>query len=98
MKIGSGCTVHLRADELPEGRLIVSVSRHTVAVIDGMIHNTHDPSRGETRCVYGYWKQGEAPVPARGGGLKNFIVRLWSAKGLPEIGRPQRKPQESLFF
>lgn len=57
MKIGSGCTVHLRADELPSGRLIVSVSRHMVAVIDGVIHDTFDCSRGGTRCVYGYWHQ-----------------------------------------
>jgi hypothetical protein len=27
-RIGSGCRVHLRADELPPGRLIASVSRH----------------------------------------------------------------------
>ena len=37
MRIGSGCQVHLQADELPAGRLIVSVSRHTVAVIDGVM-------------------------------------------------------------
>lgn len=55
MKIGTGCKVHLRADELPEGRLIVSVSKHMTAVIDGVIHDTHDPSRGGTRCVYGYF-------------------------------------------
>jgi hypothetical protein len=55
MKIGSGCKVHLKADELPAGRLIVSVSKHITAVIDGVIHDTHDPSRNETRCVYGYW-------------------------------------------
>jgi hypothetical protein len=24
-------------------------------VIDGVIHDTFDPSRGGTRCVYGYW-------------------------------------------
>lgn len=60
MLIGSGCKVHLRADELPTGRLIASVSKHYVAVIDGVIHDTHDPSRDGTRCVYGYWKlQGE---------------------------------------
>src|ERR1700722_18813608 len=63
MKIGSGCTVHLREDELPKGRLIVSVSRHVVAVIDGVIHDTHDPSRKGTRCVYGYWKRGVAHEP-----------------------------------
>ena len=65
MKIGSGCTVHLREDELPKGRLIVSVSRHMVAVIDGVIHDTRDPSRRGTRCVYGYWKQGKPSEPAR---------------------------------
>lgn len=55
MSIGSGCKVHLRADELPKGRLIVSVSKHMVAVIDGVIHDTYDPSREGTRCVYGYF-------------------------------------------
>ena len=55
MKIGSGCTVHLRAEELPKGRLVVSVSKHEVAVIDGVIHDTYDCSRDESRCVYGYY-------------------------------------------
>jgi hypothetical protein len=55
MAIGSGCKVHLRDGELPTGRLIVSVSRHLCAVIDGVIHDTSDPSRNGTRCVYGYW-------------------------------------------
>jgi hypothetical protein len=55
MHIGQGCRTHLRADELPGGRLIVKCSRHLTAVIDGVIHDTHDPSRGGTRCVYGYW-------------------------------------------
>ena len=55
MQIGSGCRVHLRADELPGGRLVVNVSRHFVAVIDGVIHDNHDCSRDGTRCVYGYW-------------------------------------------
>lgn len=57
MKVGQGCTVHLRADELPAGRLIVRVSKHLCAVIDGVIHDTHDPSRAGTRCVYGYWSR-----------------------------------------
>jgi hypothetical protein len=56
MQIGSGCRVHLRADELPAGRLIVKVTHHLVAVIDGVIHDTHNCSRGGTRCVYGYWR------------------------------------------
>ena len=57
MLIGSGCKVHLKDGELPNGRLIVSLSKHNVAVIDGVIHDTYDPSRGGTRCVYGYWRK-----------------------------------------
>ncbi len=55
MGIGTGCQVHLRADELPPGRLVVAVSKHEVAVIDGVVHDAGDPTRGGTRCVYGYW-------------------------------------------
>ena len=66
MHIGSGCTVHLIDGELPDGRLIVSVSKHLTAVIDGVINDTFDPQRNTLivenyiqrfagRCVYGYW-------------------------------------------
>lgn len=55
MQIGSGCKVHLREDELPKGRLVANVSKHTVAVIDGVLHDTYDSSREGTRCVYGYF-------------------------------------------
>jgi hypothetical protein len=55
MYVGQGCKVHLREDELPNGRLVVSVSRHIVAVVNGVIRDTHDPQREGTRCVYGYW-------------------------------------------
>jgi hypothetical protein len=57
MQIGSGCKVHLRADELPTGRIIVSLSRHLCAVIDGVIHDTHNCSRDGMRCVYGYFQK-----------------------------------------
>ena len=71
MRIGSGCRVHLVAGELPMGRLIVSVSRHYTAVIDGVVYDNHNPQRRtrwidrttgrvlseSERCVYGYWKQ-----------------------------------------
>ena len=53
--IGTGCQVHLRANELPNGRLIVKVSKHLTAVIDGVIYDTFDCSREGTRCVYGYY-------------------------------------------
>lgn len=56
MGIGTGTRVHLRADELPGGSLVVQVTKHVVAVIDGIVYDTHDPSRDGTRCVYGYWR------------------------------------------
>lgn len=62
MQIGSGCRVHLKAEELPSGRLICKVSKHLVAVIDGVIHDTHDCSRGGTRCVYGYHSLTSTPA------------------------------------
>ena len=55
MRVGGGCQVHLRAGEIPTGILIVKVSKHLTAVINGLIHDTHNPSRGGSRCVYGYY-------------------------------------------
>lgn len=67
MMIGQGCKVHLSEDELPTGRLVVNLSKHTTAVIDGVIHDIWDCSeRGcycdeygniitTDRCVYGYY-------------------------------------------
>lgn len=73
MLIGQGCKVHLRASELPSGRLIVTVSRHLTAVIDGVIHDLYNPQREGCysqmingvqtavptpgRCVYGYYNK-----------------------------------------
>ena len=55
MKVGAGCQVHLRPNELPGGTLIVKVSKHLTTIVDGVIHDTHDPSRHGNRCVYGYY-------------------------------------------
>ena len=55
MGIGTGCTVHLKADELPKGRILCKVSNHYVAVVDGVMNDTYDSSKEETRCVYGYF-------------------------------------------
>jgi len=60
MQIGQGCKVHLCAEELPKGRLVVSVSRHETAVIDGVLHDIYDCTREGTRCVYGYYMKGGA--------------------------------------
>jgi hypothetical protein len=46
MGIGTGCRVHLCDGELPmSGRIICRLSRHMCAVVDGVIHDTHDPQR-----------------------------------------------------
>ena len=59
MDFGSGCTVHLKSEELPQGTLIVRLSKHLAAVKDGVLHDTYDCSRGGTRCVYGYYHKKE---------------------------------------
>ena len=55
MLIGQGCRMHLDANELPKGTLIVNVSHHLTCVKDGIIHDTYNCSRNGNRCVYGYW-------------------------------------------
>lgn len=55
MGIGTGTRVHLAVGELPPGRLVVQCSHHVTAVIDGVVRDTHDPTRRGTRAVYGYW-------------------------------------------
>jgi len=57
MFIGSGCKTHLKPEELPKGRLVVRVSKHFVAVIEGEVNDTFDCTRGGTRCVYGYFSK-----------------------------------------
>jgi len=57
MLIGQGCKTHLRSDELPAGRLVVSVSKHSTTMIDGVINDTYDCSREGSRCVYGYFSK-----------------------------------------
>ena len=57
MTIGSGCNVHLTGEDLPSGRIVCRCSKHFVAVVDGIIHDTYDSSRDGTRCVYGYFSK-----------------------------------------
>jgi hypothetical protein len=51
-----GHRVYLRADELPPGRLVVDISRHLVAVIDGTIRDTFNCGQSGRRRVKGYWR------------------------------------------
>ena len=54
--------VHLCADELPSGRLVVVVHQHYTAMIDGVLHDTYDSSREGRRCVFGYFEKQEGSV------------------------------------
>lgn len=57
MGIGTGTKVHLDPLELPTGRIICGCSHHLVAVVNGIVHDTYDSTRGGKRCVYGYWRK-----------------------------------------
>ena len=69
MLVGQGCKVHLRDDELPGGRLVVAVSKHYTAVLDGVVHDTYDPSANRGTTVYppGY----SLPIPKAARWLSN---------------------------
>jgi hypothetical protein len=47
----------MHMNELPNGRLVVVVSKHFMAVINGILHDTRDNSENGERCVYGYFKR-----------------------------------------
>ena len=55
MFIGKGCQVHLNEKELPDGIIIVSVSKHLTCVKNRVLYDTFDCSRAGRRCVYGYY-------------------------------------------
>ncbi|MGN1268824.1 MAG: hypothetical protein ACI4U0_04935 [Candidatus Aphodocola sp.] len=55
MLFGKGCKVHLRKSELPNGTLIVSISKHLTCIVDGIIHDMQDESRHGSRCIYGFY-------------------------------------------
>jgi hypothetical protein len=49
MRVGQGCTTHLNAQVLPLGRLIVRVSKHMVAMLDGVVHDSYNSTIGGQR-------------------------------------------------
>ena len=60
-KVGEGVKMHLRAEELPKGNLIVEIARHLTNVRDGIIYDTYDCSDNgytDKRAVYAYWTKG----------------------------------------
>ena len=57
MRPGQRERTHVKASELPAGRLVLSLSRHYLAFVDGVAHDTYDPTRDGSRTVYGYWSK-----------------------------------------
>ena len=56
MGIGTGVTMHVSLDELPDVPvLILRLSKHLTTVVNGIIQDTFDPSRDGNRAVYGYF-------------------------------------------
>jgi hypothetical protein len=57
MGIGTGCILHLAEGELSaDFPMVVSLSKHYVAVVGGVVHDLSDPARDGTRCVYGWYE------------------------------------------
>lgn len=73
MHIGQGCKVHLVAGELPLGRLVVAVSKHYTAVIDGVVRDTHDPQR--TTSVLEFDAEGRGQVT---GETERCVYGYWT--------------------
>jgi len=102
MKIGSGCRVHLNDGELPQGRIICRLSKHLVAVIDGVIHGTSAlaaPDQSYPALAKASTQQGIEPAPDRAVWLRTSRRRPVSARkkftrACPrEIQRrPRRRP------
>jgi hypothetical protein len=88
MGTGGHCHVRLRADELPTARVIAALSGHYCAVIDGVIHDTDDPSQDGTRCVYGVY----SPQGNTWDGLAIEPVRDRPETGIPASFYTREEP------
>merc|ERR1712178_77188 len=90
MRFGQGCKVHLCREELPAGRLVCRVTKHMVAVIDGVIHDTGDCSRDSTRCVYGYFSKDEQAQAAEPKVPASLVA---SSSSRPKTSSRPRQPK-----
>ena len=100
MQIGSGCKVHLVAEELPSGRLIVHTAGHSVAVIDGVVHDIYDSSK-PTHYLFQDKGQELKPGQWREGGWihqisQRCVYGYWQkASASPTITGDPRRGSES---
>lgn len=59
-RFGEKGAVHMRAEELPGGRIVTRQAKHFAAVIDGVVYDIWDSTQSgtmgdEMRMVYGWW-------------------------------------------
>lgn len=80
MQVGKGCQTHLVADELPSGRIVARLSRHLAAVVDGVVHDIYDCTRGGNRCVYGYFQKSSTALPTSDEQINNSVASNTSKK------------------
>lgn len=59
MRVGQKARTHVLPYELPREDVIVRLSGHMSAIVNGEIHDTFDPSREGTRTVYGFFVRRE---------------------------------------
>lgn len=89
MKVGQGCKVHLVVGELPMGKLLVNVSKHLTAVIDGVIYDTYDPQR---RTFWYEGKDGKHGVATR---ISERCVYGYWIYNPKEIAEPRLQAQST---
>lgn len=56
MHVGNPKRAYLCEEDLPTGRLVVALSKHYTAVINGVIRDTFNCCPDGSRCVFGFWR------------------------------------------
>lgn len=85
MRIGSGCKVHLAPGELPGGRLVVAVSRHYTAVLDGVVHDTYDPQREVHELRSMPLSDGRSIAVPTGHVIRRCVYGYWQRRGVDAV-------------
>lgn len=59
LQVGKKTRTRLNKTDLPDGKLVVALSKHYTAVDNGQLLDTFDCSKNGNRIVLGYWKREE---------------------------------------
>lgn len=89
-----GRGVLMQASHMPAGRVIVALSKHLTTVVDGVLHDTHDCSKGGAAIVHGHWLK-QADITRLEDNLAAHRAEVSSYSPLPQSEDPppdKRKP------